>query len=426
MKPVAVGPIFFAAQLLANLVVFWIVLGLEAFSREMQIGTYVIVVSVILLIINGPGAQDYGDLTFQDLITEIHAMAWTCILTGAMLVTAVALSTSKIHDASEFFKYVILLTARASAFSLNLSTGKALVLPTNKFWFVTTIVVKVVSGAIYTRAIVVQSTAVQQKIFVPMNAATIVFVNAITGIIVWEDWRVVNSWVGYVCVFLLLALGCGLLLGDLALLNEAQPETFRGARLSMVVRENRLDMLDRLKYFGQEDRASAMSENDISGANQKRPSASHRRHTMAGLAAAIPPSLNPGKNHPLSRSEGSHVPLKRSRSIRYPLGRPSALNQQAWRSVYAGCPRTTMSMHQLSVPPNDLLPMDDLMQSDLDAETPPEASLPLEPSTEFLNRLAGHPEDKSSEHNATTIPNEGLSCVEEEIDEASGNSESEL
>lgn len=31
-----VGPCFFAAQLLANLVVFWIVLGLEAFSKEMQ------------------------------------------------------------------------------------------------------------------------------------------------------------------------------------------------------------------------------------------------------------------------------------------------------------------------------------------------------------------------------------------------------
>jgi hypothetical protein len=48
--PVAiVGPIFFAAQLLANLIVFWIVLGLESFSREMQIGTYVIVISVILV-----------------------------------------------------------------------------------------------------------------------------------------------------------------------------------------------------------------------------------------------------------------------------------------------------------------------------------------------------------------------------------------
>jgi hypothetical protein len=30
-----VAPVFFAAQLVANLVVYWIVLGLEAFSHEM-------------------------------------------------------------------------------------------------------------------------------------------------------------------------------------------------------------------------------------------------------------------------------------------------------------------------------------------------------------------------------------------------------
>lgn len=33
-----VAPVFFAAQLLANLVVYWIALGLEAFSHEMQSG----------------------------------------------------------------------------------------------------------------------------------------------------------------------------------------------------------------------------------------------------------------------------------------------------------------------------------------------------------------------------------------------------
>ena len=71
-----VGPIFFAAQLLANLIVFWLVLGLEAFSHEMQIGTYVIVIAVILLIVNGPAAQEYGDTTFEDVITDIKAMIW--------------------------------------------------------------------------------------------------------------------------------------------------------------------------------------------------------------------------------------------------------------------------------------------------------------------------------------------------------------
>jgi hypothetical protein len=36
-------------------------------------------------------------------------------------------------------------------------------------------------------------------------------VNGATGIIIWEDWKVVNSWTGYMCIFLLLLLGVYLL-----------------------------------------------------------------------------------------------------------------------------------------------------------------------------------------------------------------------
>lgn len=251
--PVAiVGPIFFAAQLLANLIVFWMVLGLESFSREMRTGTYVVVVAVVLLIVNGPGTQDYGDTTFSELVTEIYSLVWTSILIISMLITGFVLLVIDLHQRKLWFRYVVLLIARASAFSLNLSSGKAFILPTNQFWLAMNIGIKVVSGIIYTRAIVVQSTAVMQKVFVPMNAATIVFINAITGIIIWEDWRVVNSWIGYSCVFLLLALGCSLLLGDLGLglLQETNPETFLAARPSMLVKSQRTKLLQNIKTLG--------------------------------------------------------------------------------------------------------------------------------------------------------------------------------
>ena len=76
------------------------------------------------------------------------------------------------------------------------------------------------------KAIVVQLMAVEQKVFVPLNAAFIISVNALTGIAIWRDYGKVERWVGYSCVFLLLPLGGGLLLGDLGLLQEASPERF--------------------------------------------------------------------------------------------------------------------------------------------------------------------------------------------------------
>ena len=247
--PVAiVGPIFFAAQLLANLLIFWIVLGLESFSKEMQIGTYVIVVSVILLIVNGPGPQDYGNTTFQELINRPHALIWFWMLLISMTVSGIFVLFTDLHKRKEWFRFFILLVARSSGFALNLTTGKGLALETDRFWLIVNIAIKILSGIVYTKAIVVQSTAVAQKVFVPLNAALIIFVNAMTGIFIWEDYNVMQSWTGYVCVFLLLVLGCSLLLGDVGLLQETAPETFLAAKPGLLL--GRHELLNNLKEFG--------------------------------------------------------------------------------------------------------------------------------------------------------------------------------
>lgn len=56
-------------------------------------------------------------------------------------------------------------------------------------------------------ATVLQATTVSQAKFVPVSVGTKIAANALTGIIIWEDWRVVSSWIGYLCVFLYLLLG---------------------------------------------------------------------------------------------------------------------------------------------------------------------------------------------------------------------------
>lgn len=322
------GPIFFAAQLLANLFVFWIVLGLEAFSKEMQVGTYVIVVAVVLLIINGPQGQDYGDTTFQELISEFYALIWAWILTISMVVTGFILLAVDLHERKVWFRFTVLLVARASAFSLNLTSGKAMVLPIDRFWLIVNICIKIISGIVYTRAIVVQSTAVEQKTFVPLNAATIVFINALTGIAIWEDYNVIQSWLGYVCVFLLLALGCSLLLGDLGLLQETSPETFRGARPSMFIKAERTKLLDNLKGIGakidQEELENCFSEEaDGSPQAQFQGVSPFRTHSH----------LEENQNHRLSRF-GRH----RSRD-----------SKMAWASVFEGAHATGQNPHRLSM-----------------------------------------------------------------------------
>lgn len=208
------------------MIIFGAILGLENLSREMQVGTYVIVVSTILLPIVGPGIQDGQNA--QYLLSKPYAIIWALILLGGMLGSSIyvfsLLPFTKISSQKMCVKFIVLLVARATCFTLNLTASRVFILKPGITLIIVSIIIKIVSGAIYTWAIVVQSTEVAQSKFVPLNATCLMLLNAVTGVIIWEDWRVIESWAGYVCVFLLLALASYLLLSSTPLMTSENPE----------------------------------------------------------------------------------------------------------------------------------------------------------------------------------------------------------
>jgi hypothetical protein len=82
-----VGPIFFSAQLEANMIIFGFVLSLENLRIEMHLGTYVIVVSTILLPIVGNGIK--GGQNAQYLFNKGYAIVWSLVLLGGMFGSAI-------------------------------------------------------------------------------------------------------------------------------------------------------------------------------------------------------------------------------------------------------------------------------------------------------------------------------------------------
>jgi len=218
-----VVPFFYASTLLSNMVLFGAVLGLEFFDKPMRVGTLVIVVAVVLLPLVGPGTQQDQDVNAL-LLKKWYSATWFAALLASMFATAAALFfVDDVALLAYRRRVALLLVARASGITVNLTVSRGFVLHPTTPVFATFVALKLISGAIYTYAIVVQSTSVDQAQFVPLNATTIILVNALTGIIVWEDWRVVQSWYGYACVFVLLYLACDLLL-SVPLLNEDNPE----------------------------------------------------------------------------------------------------------------------------------------------------------------------------------------------------------
>ena len=227
-----VGPIFLSSQLLANMLVFGWLLGLESFNKDMRIGTYVVVTAVALLPIVGPTAQDSEDL--QELLSTLPSVIWTCINVGSMFVGTACLLTIDIANLKQSYRMLLLLIVRATAFTVNLTVSKVFVLNVSTALLAASVLLKVISGAIITYALVIQSTAVPQAIFAPLNASALIFVNAVTGMLIWQDYLVVSSWVGYGCVFVQLVLGNYLLLGDE--IDLLSPENRRFGRQEMLRR----------------------------------------------------------------------------------------------------------------------------------------------------------------------------------------------
>jgi len=227
-----VGPIFLSSQLLANMLVFGWLLGLESFNKDMRIGTYVVVTAVVLLPIVGPTAQDGQNI--EELLSTLPSLVWTCLNVGSMFVGTACLLLLDITNLKQSYRMVLLLIVRATAFTVNLTVSKVFVLNVSTALLTVSILLKVTSGGIITYALVLQSTNVSQAIFAPLNASALIFVNAVTGMLIWQDYLVVSSWVGYGCVFVQLVLGNYLLLGEE--IDLLSPENRRFGRQEMLRR----------------------------------------------------------------------------------------------------------------------------------------------------------------------------------------------
>lgn len=223
-----VVPFFFSATLLCNMLIVGI-LG-EDFTKNMRVGTVVIALAVMLLPVVGPTPQD--DQDFASLMGHWYSLSWFVILVILSFGTGTVVSMG-ITQYSQRNRMVILLCSRASSLCLNLTVSRAFILGPSGVVFMTLIVLKLVSGSIYTAAIVVQSYTVEQSKFVPLNATLIILANALTGLIIWEDWRVVQSWIGTIVSFSLLGIGCDLLL-TAPLLNSENTEFGVSTRVSLI------------------------------------------------------------------------------------------------------------------------------------------------------------------------------------------------
>eukprot|EP01083_Nonionella_stella_P230166 813937_1 len=61
--------------------------------------------------------------------------------------------------------------------------------------------------AVVVHSTILNPTRVDQKLFVPALTCGNQTLNAVTGLIIWQDWKVIQSWTGYLVVMMIILLG---------------------------------------------------------------------------------------------------------------------------------------------------------------------------------------------------------------------------
>lgn len=210
-----VVPTSSSAQLLFNMCMFGVILGLESFTKSMRVGAYVVVLAAILLPVVGPGVQQNQDILA--LLQQTRSIVWSTLLLASLVISTVGLVLSNMRrkqqqqqaptiTANDYNMFVFNLMAQTSGAVVGTTVAKMFVLVEGAALGVC-IAIWFVSSIILVYATILQATTVVQGKFVPLSVGTKIAVNALTGIIIWEDFLVVASWIGYVCVFLYLMLG---------------------------------------------------------------------------------------------------------------------------------------------------------------------------------------------------------------------------
>jgi hypothetical protein len=236
--PVAiVMPVTVSAQLMFNILIFGY-LEMEQFDKDVQVGTFIVVLGSALLPIVGPTVQQ--DQEILELLNAPYSLVWTSFLFAGVCISGFScfacVNTNKWKEES-LPVYATLTIARVFSSVLSASLSKALALVSG-VPLIITIIGFLICGVVLGTSVVLQATKTEQKLFVPVISCGTQLVNAATGLILWEDWKVVQSVTGYSLVMVQIIVGVYLISSLDFFENTADP--YYGMRQAVTIRNGSL------------------------------------------------------------------------------------------------------------------------------------------------------------------------------------------
>ena len=212
--PISIAiPVQTGATLLFNVIAMGIVLKMRAFNKAQRTGTYVVFFSVLSLIDVGPSPQDGQNVI--ELLLQTDAMIWCLFVSASIVVAAVMtvpLFLTKKESGNIFHNNSFLtLTFGVTMANVGMATAGKTLGSLTGVSFTFALIYYLVASALGLLFSICSATECDQGIFTPLTSVTLILVNMITGIIIWQDWKTIDTWIGYMCACFLMCCGVYLL-----------------------------------------------------------------------------------------------------------------------------------------------------------------------------------------------------------------------
>ena len=202
-----------AAKLMGNLFIMGIILRMDDFTKEQQIGVYCITCAILTLPEVGPSDQDCIDA--RHLVYQPHAIIWELILFGATAGCIIGMVwLSKKESPPQNTSMLVYVTAQVVSAVINASVSKMLALDIGAMLLGVCFILVVVCAAVNVISLALAAKSVDQGLFIPYATCSTLLTNMVTGQIVWEEWRVVNQWISFIMAHMIMCLGVALLKKD--------------------------------------------------------------------------------------------------------------------------------------------------------------------------------------------------------------------
>jgi len=159
-------PMGLGSMLLLNMFFYGLVAPISHFTKDMRIGTYIIAVAIVLLPVNGPGAQDDQDILA--LLQKPYAFVWSVAMLVLLFYTTALLFLRDIKKYPSLVATLILITSQGAAVVCYNSAAKMFVIL--RGWMLgAAIAVWFIASASLTISSMMAAVVVDQSKYVPVG-----------------------------------------------------------------------------------------------------------------------------------------------------------------------------------------------------------------------------------------------------------------